>query len=243
MTLLEEIETYWDMRSNGFSSAINEEIVDRGERIAEELMELADLSAGSKVLDLGCGPGLFSILLAKHGVEVIGIDYSAGMVEKAADNASIEGVSAKFLKMDAQSLEFEDNTFDAVVTRNVFWALERPEKCYSEIARVLKNGGRGVVMDGNFYLRLYNDDYRYRPGSGDTAKDYHGKHNTDNVDFKIIEDLARNLPLSKIERPAWDVGVLCKSGCNNIRVILPPDNGWVDRTKVIPSFKIIFTKE
>lgn len=244
MALIEEIEQYWTLRSNGFSAAVNEELVDRGNVICEELVRLTGIRKGSKVLDLGCGPGLFSVLLAKYGAEVIGIDYSSGMVEKAKTNAEAEGVTAEFLKMDAQKLEFGDNVFDAVVSRNVFWALEKPQECYSEIIRVLKPGCKGLVIDGNYYLRLYNEDYAFRPvPSKELAhRDGHTCHNTDNVDFKIIEDLAKDLPLSRNERPPWDVEILCKLGCTDIQILLPPDNGRIDRSKIIPMFKIIFSK-
>ncbi len=245
MTLLEEIENYWDMRSNGFSSAVMEEMSDKGDRIALDLMEDVGIVPGCRVLDLGCGPGLFSILLAKKGAAVTGIDYSSSMVDAARANASAEGVSCDFMKMDAQCLEFEDDTFDAVVSRSVFWALERPKDCYREILRVLKPGCRAMVMDGNYYLHLFNDDYRVRPAPDEyyKGKDYHGRHNTDNVDFNIIEELAKDLPLSREERPAWDVSTLCKLGCNSICMQLPRDTGRVDRSKVIPSFKIVFKKE
>ena len=245
MTLLEEIENYWDMRSNGFSSAVMEEMTDRGAGISEGLMKDLEIRPGSRVLDLGCGPGLFSILLAKKGMDVVGIDYSAAMVKKAEENASEEGVSCQFIKMNAQDLAFEDNEFDAVVSRSVIWALERPRECYREILRVLKPECRAMIMDGNYYLHLFNEDYRWKPPAGERApgKDYHSRHNTDNVDFKIIEELAKSLPLSHEERPAWDVNTLAKLGCNDIHLQFPKDTGRIDRSKAIPSFKIIFKKE
>ena len=245
MTLLEEIENYWDMRSNGFSSAVMEEMTDRGEKIAVGLMKDLDIGPGSHVLDLGCGPGLFSILLAKSGVKVTGIDYSAAMIKKAEDNASEEGVFCEFMKMDAQKLTFPDCEFDAVISRSVLWALERPRDCYGEILRVLKPGYKAEIIDGNYYLHLFNEDYRWKPPAGERApgKDYHSRHNTDNVDFKIIEELAKNLPLSREERPAWDVSTLAKLGCNDIHIQFPKDSGRFDRSKTVPSFKIIFKKE
>ena len=226
MTLLEEIENYWDMRSNGFSSAVMEEMTDRGEKIALGLMDDLGISSGSRVLDLGCGPGLFSILLAKKGAIVTGVDYSAAMVNTARNNAAEEGVSCEFIKMDAQDLAFGDCEFDAVVSRSVIWALERPRECYREVLRVLKPGCKAEIIDG-------------RPA----GKDYHSRHNPDNVDFRIIEELAKSLPLSREERPAWDVGTLAKLGCRDIHLMFPEHAGYLDRSKAISSFKIIFRKE
>ncbi len=245
MTLLEEIENYWDMRSNGFSSAVMEEMTDRGEKIALGLMDDLGISSGSRVLDLGCGPGLFSILLAKKGAIVTGVDYSAAMVNTARNNAAEEGVSCEFIKMDAQDLAFGDCEFDAVVSRSVIWALERPRECYREVLRVLKPGCKAEIIDGNYYLHLFNEDYRWEPPAGyrPAGKDYHSRHNPDNVDFRIIEELAKSLPLSREERPAWDVGTPAKLGCRDIHLMFPEHAGYLDRSKAIPSFKIIFRKE
>ena len=56
--------------------------------------------------------------------------------------------------MDVQSLEFADNSFDAVVSRNVFWNLEHADKTYEEAYRVLKKDGILILEDGNYYRRF-----------------------------------------------------------------------------------------
>ena len=53
-----------------------------------------------------------------------------------------------------QSLEFADNSFDAVVSRNVFWNLEHADKAYEEAYRVLKKDGILILEDGNYYRRF-----------------------------------------------------------------------------------------
>lgn len=239
MTLLEEIENYWNLRSNGFSSSVREELADRGEMISKELCQNLDLERGSRVLDLGCGPGLFSILMARMGMDVIGVDYSQGMVDTARENAAAEELEIEFMKMDAQELGFDDGVFDAVVSRNMFWALPEPERCYSEVSRVLKHGGKVLVMDGNFYLHHYNDDYRSDRVERVTDIGSHGRHNTDNVDFGIMDRIAMDLPLSRVERPSWDVNVLCKGGFTDIRISLPPIVDEESRSKRIPPFMIV----
>lgn len=234
MSLTDDIEDYWNRRSNGFSSAVREELETEGDSISDKLEGCLSLERGSKVLDVGCGPGLFSILLARCGMDVVGIDSSERMIEEARSNARSSGVDPRFMRMDAQSMEFDDGGFDAVVSRNVIWTLVNPESCYSEMLRVLRPGGRILVMDGNFYLD--------RSGRRDTHRgrgtDLHGRHNTDGVDFGIIERLAEDLPLSKEERPAWDVGVLCRYGCTDIRITLPERSGDPAR-----SFTIIASRE
>ncbi|MCQ4823180.1 class I SAM-dependent methyltransferase, partial [Eubacterium callanderi] len=61
---------------------------------------------------------------------------------------------------DAHTLDFEDNTFDLIVTRNLTWNLERPDEAYGEWHRVLAPGGRMLNFDANWYLHLYDEDKR-----------------------------------------------------------------------------------
>ena len=88
------------------------------------------------VLDIGCGAGFFSIPMAKAGHNVTSIDYTENMVNSAIQNAMDAGVDIEVLQMDAQNLDFEDDTFDLIVTRNVTWVMEQPTKAYSEWIRV-----------------------------------------------------------------------------------------------------------
>ena len=67
----------------------------------------------------------------------------------------------------------------------------------------------------------------------------HGRHNKDNVDFGIMDRIAMELPLSRVERPSWDVNVLCKSGFTDIRVSLPPITDEASRSRRIPPFMIV----
>lgn len=58
--------------------------------------------------------------------------------------------------MDGQNLEFADGTFDVVISRNLTWNLENPQKAYSEWQRVLKEGGVLLNFDANWYGYLYD---------------------------------------------------------------------------------------
>ena len=82
-----------------------------------------------KALDLGCGPGFASMVLAEYGCEVIGIDYSKKMIEVAKQVAKENGFeNIEYIAMDAQNLLFEDSSFDFIFTRNVTWTLPDVEK-------------------------------------------------------------------------------------------------------------------
>ncbi len=103
-----------------------------------------------KVLDIGSGPGELSLQLASrltHGGFLLGIDLSVNMVRLARKNATSFGArNVAFRKGDGLNLEFEDNSFDIIVSSNAFpWVPDRT-KFLSEVHRVLKPGGRfGLV--------------------------------------------------------------------------------------------------
>lgn len=89
-------------------------------------------------LDVGCGAGFFSVLLAKEGHQVTGVDLTPDMIENAGILAAEEKADCKFLIMDAEKLDFPDETFDAVISRNLTWTLPHVRHAYGEWVRVLK---------------------------------------------------------------------------------------------------------
>src|SRR5262245_44983464 len=70
--------------------------------------------AGLRILDLGCGHGMVSVLLARRGAKVTAFDLSAGYVAEAQRRASANGVSVDFLIADGQYLPFADSSFDRI---------------------------------------------------------------------------------------------------------------------------------
>ncbi|KPJ55304.1 hypothetical protein AMJ47_00285 [Parcubacteria bacterium DG_72] len=95
-----------------------------------------DLIKDKKVLDYGCGNGIHSSWLAKSAQKVIAIDLSG----KSLNIARGRVTKVKFLKMDCENLDFENNSFDVVFDGGTFSSLDI-EKAFSEIARVLKPDG------------------------------------------------------------------------------------------------------
>lgn len=112
-------------------AAITEETVAR-------LVDAGEIQAGSRVLDIGSGPGNVSGQLAQIGASVTGVDFSSEMVETARKRYP----RMSFEQADAEELPFEADSFDAVVANYVVHHLARPEKAFGEICRVLKSGGR-----------------------------------------------------------------------------------------------------
>lgn len=79
------------------------------------LLDLLRLPAGSRVLDVGCGPGRHAVLLAQAGLAVTGVDVSRRFLDIAAERCRAAGVKASFFEVDARQMPFDDE-FDAVVS-------------------------------------------------------------------------------------------------------------------------------
>ena len=103
------------------------------------------------ILDVGTGPGTMAFILTKLGHNVTGIDLSEGMVEKAMEHAIKFNLPVKFRQGDAENLPFGDESFDAVVNRHLLWTLPNQDKAIAEWSRVLKTGGRMVIIDGVWF--------------------------------------------------------------------------------------------
>ena len=206
---LDQIGSYWDTRAEGYSATIHEQL-ENGEAVyfRELLREGAPAGDVLRCLDIGCGPGFFSILLARDGHSVTAVDYSEGMLAEAQRNFTEAGVSVELLRGDAQSLPFPDGSFDYIVSRNLVWDLEDPERAYREWLRLLKPGGRLCIVDGNHYLYYFDSDYLKAEDS------YRGLHHHEcyGVDPTPINEIARQLPLSHEYRPAWDIAKLLELG-------------------------------
>jgi len=112
------------------------------QRIAKELPE------GGSVLEIAPGPGYFCIELAKLGPYVIrGVDLSQAMVKIAREKAASAGVRVDFEQGNASNLPYPRETFDFLVCRAAFKNFARPVEALREMCRVLKPGGRGLIVD------------------------------------------------------------------------------------------------
>ncbi|MCR4435089.1 MAG: methyltransferase domain-containing protein [Clostridiales bacterium] len=104
-----------------------------------------------KVLDVGTGTGFIAILLAEMGHVVKGVDISEGMMEEARTKAEGKNLSIRFEYGDAENLGEPDDAYDVVINRHLLWTLQYPEKAVREWIRVLKPGGKLVVIDGDWF--------------------------------------------------------------------------------------------
>ncbi len=114
-------------------------------------LDFLKIIPGEIVLDLGCGRGSETIQAAMQtGPKgtAIGLDLTQAMVDTAIANAKEAGVSnASFIQGDIEKLPFENDKFNAVISNCVINHAKDKSAVYSEIFRVLKNGGRFVISD------------------------------------------------------------------------------------------------
>lgn len=212
---LNQIAHYWDTRATGYSNTIHDRLAS-GERDYYLGMLRSCAPEGEKLrcLDAGCGPGFFSILLAREGHSVTAVDYSEGMLAQARGNFKEMGVNVEAVQGDVQKLPFENGSFDYIVSRDLVWNLEQPELAYREWMRLLKPGGVLFVFDGNHYLYYFDKTYSKAREAGVNIE----PHNCYGVDSSPINEIARELPLSRVRRPQWDMETLSSLGMAEISV-------------------------
>jgi len=212
----EENITYWTKRTPGYTGVHQEELSSRQRRVWGGLLatRIQDHYPSKRpeeisVLDIGTGPGFFSIILAEMGYCVTAVDYTQSMLAAAKQNAGALARKINFLQMNAESLSFPDASFDVLVSRNLTWNLRNPETAYREWSRALKPGGLLLNFDANWYGYLHDEKARQghwedrenirREGVGDE---------TAGTDVAAMEAIALQAPLSAKRRPAWDMETL-----------------------------------
>src|SRR5580698_10800037 len=134
--------------------------------VGEQLCEAMDLRAGSKVLDVAAGNGMVSLAAARRWCDVTSTDYVPALLESGRARATANGLSIRFMEADAESLPFDDASFDAVVsTFGVMFAPNQAQAA-SEMMRVCKRGGRiglaNWTPDG-FIGQLFKTLSKYLP--------------------------------------------------------------------------------
>ena len=214
----ERVEGYWTERAESFFVQKQHELEsDKAQKWLGEILTKIKTSfpgrdkSDIRILDVGCGAALFTVLLGKEGFNVTGIDLTPEMIAKADNMLELNGPyegEVEVKVMDAENLDFADGSFDILITRNLTWTLPHPVEAYHEWARVLKEGGL-----------LLNFDAEY-------AKGDHNLNNQDNLAHKCVSDKLKEecheiyhmLTISSLDRPQWDGEVLKAAGFGDVNL-------------------------
>jgi ubiquinone/menaquinone biosynthesis C-methylase UbiE len=152
---------YWDSQAATFDQQPDHGLLDPQVRQAWQRLLLAELPAApAAVADLGCGTGTLSVLLAREGYAVTGLDFAPQMIRAARAKARAAGVSARFELSDAAAPTLPAASFDVVLARHVLWAMPDPDDALAAWLRLLLPGGLLLLVEG-----------RWSTGAGLTAEE------------------------------------------------------------------------
>lgn len=210
MEVLQRVKNYWTEGSNTFGANMFSESEAAYDKIwIEILVEKIALKDGGSVLDIGTGPGYFAINLALMGYQVTGIDLTPAMLDRAKEYAKRLNCEdkTKFLEMNAQSLAFEDRSFDVVITRNLTWTLPNVEAAYTEWKRVLKPGGRLINFDSDYGEISFIEQRKKFP-----------KKDSDKKISEECDEIKDSLQISQWKRPQWDINFLDSIGMKGVSI-------------------------
>ena len=198
------IQEYWNIASQKYGVKIRDELTDEYcRKWLVKIMQFIPQNLSLDVLDVGTGPGFLSIILSNAGHRVIAIDYSEQMLLEAIANAKSANVHATYLKMDAHKLDFADNSFNLIVSRNLTWTLYNPFAAYTEWKRVLRPYGKIIIFDANYGNYCFDEQIaRQKKENEEKYYEIYGlSHKTNTASEEYIGEMF----LSNKQRPEWDI--------------------------------------
>ena len=132
----------WEEKAGGYDRLVGHVT----SRFAGPLLDAANVTRGTRVLDLATGPGYVAAQAAERGASVVGVDVAATMIEVARRlHPDID-----FREADVHELPFEDGSFDAMVGNFLIMHLGRPEQALAGFVRALRPGGRIALTAWDF---------------------------------------------------------------------------------------------
>jgi len=105
------------------------------------------LRASDVVVDFGCGPGFYTIPIAKVAARTIAVDVSSGMLERTASNAKKNNVAVDLLMTDGTAIKLGDESVDLIFLNHVFHEIADRPKVIGEFLRIMKRSGRLAIVE------------------------------------------------------------------------------------------------
>ncbi|MDQ6642086.1 MAG: methyltransferase domain-containing protein [Actinomycetota bacterium] len=142
----------WDAEARRFDDEPDHGLADPATRAAWRTLLLGVLpGAPARIVDLGCGTGTLSVLLAQEGYDVTGLDFSPAMVARARTKAEAAGVSLDLVVGDANRPGLPTNSFDVVLSRHVLWAMHDPVLALRRWVDLLGPEGLLLLVEGRWH--------------------------------------------------------------------------------------------
>jgi ubiquinone/menaquinone biosynthesis C-methylase UbiE len=139
----------WDAEAADYDVPADHGLLDPSVRDAWRRLLLGMLPAApARVAEMGCGTGTLSVLLANEGYAVDGVDFSPEMLRRAEAKAAEGRAQVRFVEGDASRPALEEGHYDVVLCRHVLWAMPDPVDALRRWARLLRPGGRLVLVEG-----------------------------------------------------------------------------------------------
>ena len=203
---------YWSHRADSFEQQrLREFDSEKRDRWLAELCRYLPRGKTLRILDVGTGTGFFACLLAAEGHKTVGIDLTPNMIEHAKHMAAVLGLDARFQLMDAEEPDFESESFDVLVTRNLTWTLPHIEKAYREWYRILKPGGILINFDADFCAALEDEDEHDLPAN-------HAHKLVPDCMMQENDSITMEIGAYHGPRPQWDVQLLIEAGFERVTV-------------------------
>lgn len=216
------IAHYWSHRAASFEEQRTREFNSYMKELwRTEIRRYMPEKEALKVLDAGTGTGFFAFLLAEEGHSVTGIDLTEDMVNGANRTAEKLGLEVEFKIMDAENPDFEDESFDVVISRNLTWTLPHVNRAYERWYQLLKPGGVLINFDADYCNRAEE----CQEESEDELPPNHA-HKLVSPSMKTENDaITMEIAAYQNPRPQWDVELLTNVGFERITI----DNGVYKR--------------
>lgn len=195
------IRENWNKHAEDYDDQYQHGIKSEAERAAwKELLRDLVGDTPKKILDVGAGTGFLSCFFAELGHDVTGIDLSPGMLAVARRKAERDGLKINFKEGDAENTGEATEAYDIVVNRHLLWAMPHPQDAVNEWARVLKKGGKLIIIDGDWHYNLPKNNIKIFLGDILTLFAEHKNrfkqdrpHSTEGLPMTVPEN-AKNAP-------------------------------------------------
>jgi len=194
----DKIADYWNWRSTSYHEEYMDRITDEINLWEQIFTPMIPAGKHLNVIEVGTGPGILALALAKMGHNVTGIDLSPEMVKKAQSNAEKLGLTAQFREGDAENLDLDAGSADLIISKYLMWTLPHPDAFLKGANQILTPGGQIIAVDGVWY----------------TGANDHSAPNKPYSEFfdACYEEVRPNLPLGKDNTPEKVVSLITDHG-------------------------------